>query len=31
MTDSAPRRSLREGLLWGDLEHMERTVLSGKH
>lgn len=29
MTDSAPRRSLREGLLWGDLEHMERTTLCG--
>lgn len=29
MTDSAPRRSLREGLLWGDLEDMERTTLCG--
>ena len=29
MTDSAPRRSLREGLLWGDLEDMDRTTLCG--
>ncbi|NBB53126.1 nucleotide-binding protein [Rhizobium sp. CRIBSB] len=29
MSDSAPRRSLREGLLWGDLGHLDSATLCG--
>ena len=29
MSDSAPRRSLREGLLWGDLDHLDSATLCG--